>query len=61
MYLFFFVCLLCLCVLPPPSNCRRGVGGLPGNVVIPQRVQQAVANAAVNELVGALGKQMKFN
>ena len=53
--------MLCLCVLPPPSNCRRGVGGLPGNVVIPQRVQQAVANAAVNELVGALGKQMKFN
>ncbi|XP_057367682.1 dynamin-like isoform X1 [Daphnia carinata] len=49
--------------LPPPLVPTRGVGGgsqQPG-IVIPQRVQQAVVNVAVNEMVGALGKQFKFN
>ncbi|KAI9562772.1 hypothetical protein GHT06_010226 [Daphnia sinensis] len=49
--------------LPPPLVPTRGVGGgsqQPG-IVIPQRVQQAVVNAAVNEMVGAVGKQFKFN
>ena len=42
---------------------RRGVGGgiQQAGVVLPQRVQQAVVNVAVNEMVGALGKQFKFN
>lgn len=42
--------------------CRRGVGQQqqPG-IVIPQRVQQAVVNAAVSEMAGALGKQFKFH
>jgi len=43
--------------------CRRGVGGgsqQPG-IVIPASVQQAVANAAAKELVGAFSRQMKFN
>ncbi|XP_046448852.1 dynamin-like isoform X4 [Daphnia pulex] len=49
--------------LPPPLVPTRGVGGgsqQPG-IVLPQRVQQAVVNVAVNEMVGALGKQFKFN
>lgn len=42
---------------------RRGVGGgiQQAGIVLPQRVQQAVVNVAVNEMVGALGKQFKFN
>nr|CAH0103149.1 unnamed protein product [Daphnia galeata] len=49
--------------LPPPLVPTRGVGGgiQQAGIVLPQRVQQAVVNVAVNEMVGALGKQFKFN
>lgn len=47
---------------PPllPARCRRGGSQQQPGIVIPQRVQQAVVNVAVNEMVGALGKQFKF-
>lgn len=42
---------------------RRGGSPQPGQqpgIVIPQQVQQAVANAAVNQLAGSLSKQFKL-